>query len=162
MLQFYPTRPARTARRRSPTVLGLPGLRPQMRVPSMQAPPRVSIVGRMERDPVPDRSDPVPFSDQVGLVLRAYRRERGLSQRAFAEEVRVTQPTVARLERSAEMCARSARSAACWLRPVTRSASWTRTVRSSPAGASRIPRRATAPAVASLRTGTSGRSRPAD
>lgn len=70
----------------------------------MQARPTVSIVGRMERDTVPDRSDPVPFSDQVGLVLRAYRRERGLSQRAFAEEVRVTQPTVARLERSAEMC----------------------------------------------------------
>lgn len=46
----------------------------------------------------------VPFDEQVGLALRSYRREHGLSQRAFAEAVEVAPATVARLERSALSC----------------------------------------------------------
>jgi len=52
----------------------------------------------------PADSAPVPFTEQVGLALRAYRRERGLSQRALAEAMGVPQPTVARLERSPGRC----------------------------------------------------------
>ncbi|HLV04118.1 helix-turn-helix transcriptional regulator [uncultured Georgenia sp.] len=47
---------------------------------------------------------PVTFPEQVGLALRAYRREHGLSQRAFAQLITVPQATVARLERSADRC----------------------------------------------------------
>lgn len=43
----------------------------------------------------------MPFAEQVGLVIRAFRRARGLSQRAFAREVGVPQSTLARLEGSA-------------------------------------------------------------
>lgn len=58
----------------------------------------------MAHDTHSENLDSVPFSEQVSLVLRAYRRKRGLSQRAFAEAVRVPQSTVARLERSAVTC----------------------------------------------------------
>lgn len=44
----------------------------------------------------------VPFDEQVGLVVRAYRRRRRLSQRAFARELGMPQSTLARLERSAD------------------------------------------------------------
>ena len=44
------------------------------------------------------------LTEQVGLALRAYRREHGLSQRAFARAMGVPQSTVARVERSAEGC----------------------------------------------------------
>ncbi|PYF99003.1 Helix-turn-helix domain-containing protein [Georgenia satyanarayanai] len=42
----------------------------------------------------------VPVDEQIGLALRAYRRDQGLSQRGLAELVGVPQPTIARLERS--------------------------------------------------------------
>ncbi len=58
----------------------------------------------MAADERPKRSGGVSFTEQVGLVLRAYRRERGLSQRALAGELGVGQPTVARLEHSPEVC----------------------------------------------------------
>lgn len=58
----------------------------------------------MAHDTQPDGHDPVPIVEQIGLVLRAYRRARGLSQRALAETVGVPQPLVARLERSPETC----------------------------------------------------------
>jgi transcriptional regulator with XRE-family HTH domain len=41
------------------------------------------------------------FEEQVGLALRAFRRSKGWSQRAFAREVGVPASTVARVERSA-------------------------------------------------------------
>lgn len=47
-----------------------------------------------------DSERPVPFDEQVGLALRAYRRRHGLSQRALAEMVGVSQARIARLERS--------------------------------------------------------------
>ncbi|QDB80518.1 helix-turn-helix transcriptional regulator [Georgenia wutianyii] len=46
----------------------------------------------------------VPFHEQVGLVLRATRRELGMSQRAFAEAAGVPKSTLARVERSALGC----------------------------------------------------------
>lgn len=46
----------------------------------------------------------VAFAEQVGLVLRAHRRQRGLSQRAFAAAVGIPKSTVARSERSAAEC----------------------------------------------------------
>lgn len=61
------------------------------------------MVGRM----VAERSEAVgqvPLGEQVGLVLRAYRRERGLSQRALAQALGVPQPTIARLECAALTC----------------------------------------------------------
>lgn len=45
--------------------------------------------------------DPVPVEEQVGLALRAYRREQRLSQRGLAERTGVPQATIARIERSA-------------------------------------------------------------
>lgn len=45
--------------------------------------------------------DPVPVEKQVGLALRAYRREQRLSQRGLAERTGVPQATIARIERSA-------------------------------------------------------------
>ncbi len=45
---------------------------------------------------------PIPFVEQVGLVMRAFRRARGLSQRALAASLGLPQSTVARLERSAD------------------------------------------------------------
>lgn len=53
-------------------------------------------------DPPPEPD--VPLAEQVGLILRACRRARGQSQRAFARSVGVTQSSLARLERSAERC----------------------------------------------------------
>lgn len=44
----------------------------------------------------------VPFDEQVGLVVRAYRRTNRLSQRALAQELGMPQSTLARLERSAD------------------------------------------------------------
>lgn len=44
----------------------------------------------------------VPFSKQVGLVVRAYRRQHRLSQRALARALGMPQSTLARLERSAD------------------------------------------------------------
>lgn len=55
------------------------------------------------RDPLV-QSTSIPFCDQVGLVVRAYRRTRGWSQRELAEAVGVPKSTVARLERAALGC----------------------------------------------------------
>lgn len=47
-------------------------------------------------------SEHVPFGEQVGLVVRAFRRKHRLSQRALARSVGVPQSTLARLERSGD------------------------------------------------------------
>jgi len=48
-----------------------------------------------------DRGQFAPVRKQVGLALRAFRRSRGWSQRAFADAVGVPASTVARMERDA-------------------------------------------------------------
>lgn len=59
---------------------------------------RCRVLRVTSRDEAPGE---VPLEEQLALTLRAYRRARGLSQRALAEELGIPQSTIARLERRA-------------------------------------------------------------